>query len=869
MEMQEPEMRRWIYDIEVFKKDWIVVFKEVGSDRYSVFHNDNEILHDFIDARDEDILFGFNNKHYDDYVLKAMYHGADPDTVKDLNDWIIVKGGQGWEHPFLQYKKKVFQTSDLRDDVVDMGLSLKAIEGNLGLNIVESSVDFTIDRKLTEEEIEEVIFYCKKDVDATEKLYQQRIEYINAKEMIGEMYGVDVREALGMTNAKLCARIMNAEPKEFNDERDYRIPDQIDQSKIPEPIMKFFSQIWDESIPDEELWSTSLEFVFKTQAGECPCTYAWGGAHGAKPCYVAEATEDLLIENYDVGSLYPNSALNFGFTSRTTEDPDAYRNLVDTRLSYKHGGNKPKSNALKLPINTYYGAMLNKYNALYDPKMGRSICITNQLAMTVLVVTLAEECESFDLINYNTDGIMYHISKAEQEKAHQIVAEWEKVTGFEMELDPPIKKIIQKDVNNYIELREDGSYKCKGGYVNIVDGGSFKMNSLRIVQQAIVEHFIHGKKVEETVNNATDPQDFQMIAKTGSTYKACVHMVDGEEVEVNKVNRVYASKDESLGTLYKVKYTKGVKRKDKVANLPDHCVVDNENQISLDQIDRSFYIKMAKSRIRDFTVIKKAVVKSIEKMEVIEIMATGTTKKSAETAVDTQKMNIFQKLNAVRAEFAKAPINKSGKNTFAKFNYFELEDIIPVAQPLLEKYGLCYHISFDTEKATGYLVDVDTVKDDISVTKIHFSSPMIELDVRAKGMNSMQALGACQTYQRRYLWMLMLELVENDTLDASSGNPKNEKVEKPVKEEKESAPKKPDTPAPDDSFMNIPEDSPEEIPFEAPTEKTVKAIKKALKELRDNGGDEKYIKDCLFAMKNHNFLEYDAQRLLVEITEKL
>jgi len=45
--------------------------------------------------------------------------------------------------------------------------------------------------------------------------------------------------------------------------------------------------------------------------------------------------------------------------------------------------------------------------------------------------------------------------------------------------------------------------------------------------------------------------------------------------------------------------------------------------------------------------------------------------------------------------------------------------------------------------------------------------------------------------------MLMLELVENDTLDASSGNPKNEKVEKPAKEEKESAPKKPETPAPE------------------------------------------------------------------------
>jgi hypothetical protein len=862
-------VKTFIYDIEVLLKEWLVIFKEVDIDKFYVFHNDSENIHDFIDDIREDIIIGFNNKHYDDYILKGIYHGADPSTVKSINDLIIKTGAQGWEHPFLQRKKKPFMSADLRDDVVDMGLSLKAIEGNLNLSIVESSISFDIDRKLNRAELEELIYYCKKDVSATELLYKKRIEYMNAKKMIGEMYGVDIREAMGMTNAKLCARIMNAEPRQFNDERDYKIPDQIDQGKIPEPIMKFFSQIWDKSIPDEELWKTSFDFVFETQAGSCPCRFAWGGAHGAKPCFIGESDEERDIENQDVASLYPNSILNFGYVSRTMEDPESYRRLVDTRLDYKHKGDKDKSAALKLPINTYYGAMLNKYNPLFDPKMGRSVCISNQLAMTVLVVSLAEECESFDLINFNTDGIMYFISKAEKEKCHRIVDEWSKKTGFEMELDPPIKKIIQKDVNNYIEIREDGHIKCKGGYVNIYEGSTFKMNSLRIVQKAVVEYFRDGTKVEKTVDKATDLNDFQIIAKTGSTYKKCVHVRNGKDEEVNKVNRVYASVDDGLGTLYKIKYVKGQERREKVANLPEHCIVDNDGTITLDRIDKSYYIKMAKSRISDFKNMKTSVRRQIEKMEVIKIMAT-TTKAKATTASkaatpetpkeDIKNMNVFQRLNKARSEFLAAPIKKSGKNKFAGFDYFTLQDIIPVAHPILVNNGLSFNMSFFADHATAVIRNVDDPEE-----LIEYQTPITELDNKAKGMNSQQAIGAVETYARRRLWVMMLELVEtDDVLDATSG--------KPEKKEERKGGKKNDEfleggDEPDDDFMNIPEGSPEYIEMLDP--KTEKAIKKALRQYRDNDGDEDYIKECLLKMKKPYFSEQDGQAMLVEITEKL
>ena len=875
----------YIYDIEVMLKDWIVVFRPVTGEDHIVFHNDYENIRKFINKTKHDIYFGFNNKHYDDYILKAIYHGADPETVKQLNDYIIVKGKQGWEFPFLKFKKKAFTTADLRDDIVDNGLSLKAIEGNLNLPIVESSVDFNINRKLTEKEVEETIYYCKKDVDATLMLYKARAEYVRSKTVVGGMFGIPESEALGLTNAKLSARVLGAKRRDYYDERDYRIPEVIDRNRIPKPILNFFLEIRNELVPDKKLWETSLNVVIETKAGKCPCTYAWGGVHGAKPCYIAEATDEDLILNYDVASLYPNSMINFGYCSRSMEDPDAYKRIVETRIGYKHDGKKDEANALKLVINTTYGAMLNEFNDLNDPKSGRSVCITNQLAMTDLIVGLAENLESFDMINFNTDGVMFHLKKSEETKAQAIIDEWCARVGFELERDD-IEKIIQKDVNNYICIKKGGKIKCKGGYVNIAEESSFKMNTLRIVQLAIVDYFVKGIRPEDTIKNATNIHDFQMIAKTGSSYERCVHMVGGKAVEVNKVNRVYAvdDPDGQFGTLYKVK---SGGRKDKVANLPDHCMVDNENKMSITDIDQGYYVEMAKSRINDFKVVKAKVLKDIEKMEVIQIMprkanttkAEETTTAKApenlpevETKIETkveinEESNIYKRLNRVRCDFLNIPLNKSGNNKFAKFKYFELDDIIPVAQPLLEKYGVCFHITFYADHATAQLVNVDDPED-----IIEFQTPITELDVRAKGMNSNQALGAVQTYARRRLWIAMLELVENDTLDAISGNPDNVEVDED--DEEDEKPKKASKPVEKDDdedepdgFMNIPEDGlGDEV--EWLSEKTEKAIKTALKKYRDAGGDETYIKECLMKMKSNNFFEPHGQKLLVEITEK-
>ena len=137
-------MRVYIYDLEVFSHDWVAVFQQVEdgvSHESLVIHNSNYHLKDFINQKDL-ILGGFNNKHYDDWILQTMLNGAEPFKVKEHNDFII-GGGNGWEFPFIQWQRRYFKSFDLRDDL-PLNVSLKSIEGNMGAPIVESSVRFDI-----------------------------------------------------------------------------------------------------------------------------------------------------------------------------------------------------------------------------------------------------------------------------------------------------------------------------------------------------------------------------------------------------------------------------------------------------------------------------------------------------------------------------------------------------------------------------------------------------------------------------------------------------------------------------------------------------------------------------------------------------
>lgn len=131
-------------------------------------------------------------------------------------------------------------------------------------------------------------------------------------------------------------------------------------------------------------------------------------------------------------------------------------------------------------------------------------------------------------------------------------------------------------------------------------------------------------------------------------------------------------------------------------------------------------------------------------------------------------MNVYQKLQKIKLELLNCKIKKSGENKFAGFKYYELSDFLPHIIELCQRCGACTVFNFGKEEAVLKFIDSEAENAVISI-----SSPLEKLEIR--GSNVIQALGGVQTYIRRYLYMAMFDIVENDTFDALSGKKEEQK----------------------------------------------------------------------------------------------
>jgi hypothetical protein len=610
-------MRIVVVDIEVFRYDWIAIFLDTTTGEWAVFHNDNRGVLDYMSQPDR-IYCGYNNKHYDNHILKAICCGADPALVKSINDFIIAEERPGWEHWFIRRNKFWFDSFDLMDDT-QVGTSLKHIEAHLGWNIEETQVDFNIDHPLTQEEIDSTIFYCKWDVRATAKLLTLRKGYLEAKLNVARTKGIPDTKALYMTNARLTAAFLDAVATERYDEREYHYPDNLERSLIPSEVFRFFDRLHDMSIPSKELFKSEL--IIDVDGAEAKI--AFGGIHHARPNYSEEASGRRIIRNFDVASLYPSLMVYNGFTSRNIPSAATFEEVYHTRLRAKQTGDDHTANTLKLILNTTYGASLATTNPLYDPLMGRSVCITGQLYILELAMRYLQACKTVRIIQLNTDGIMISLDSEELPIIYRVNDEWQQSKHLILEEDK-IKKIVQKDVNNYVMVFESGKVKTKGAYVTygIPKAGAFKINNdFTIVKKAVVDYFVNGTPVTETIENCEDIHEFQIIAKAGGGYKSVFRVPASFDVfkkcwqkenkrqrftwgdyigprsEVQRVNRVYASTNPNMGTLVKVKSDGTV---GKIGGLPESCIIDNKNKLALDAVDKSWYIALAHKYISDY-----------------------------------------------------------------------------------------------------------------------------------------------------------------------------------------------------------------------------------------------------------------------------
>lgn len=232
----------------------------------------------------------------------------------------------------------------------------------------------------------------------------------------------------------------------------------------------------------------------------------------------------------------------------------------------------------------------------------------------------------------------------------------------------------------------------------------------------------------------------------------------------------------------------------------------------------------------------------------------ATTKKAAEeAAVDYSTMNAFQKLQLARVRFLSAGVEKSGKHMKLEYKYFELQDIVPAAEKIFLEVGLLMVPSMGGDTATATVYNTNDPNDFIVFSAPY--TPIAPIMSNSGNMvtNEMQATGSSITYIRRYLWQLVLDIIECDSIDSGENDLRTPDLAADIP--KATVKKPPVTPAQREAIkqeMTAP-------PAEAASEQDVTNLKTLLKKLLDVDAEQESFVQTV-AMKTEGFSKITTDR---------
>lgn len=594
------ERRNLLFDFEVFPHWWCM------SHRYDDSPSEDLIITSDMDDAVKRIKFlisssrliGFNIKAYDLYIMNAIVNGLTPERIYQISEDLISNVSTPWTKTWSHYS---WNWIDLFSDW-KFG-SLKMFEANQGLPIVESSVPFGKEN-LTDEDKADIIKYCHADTWASYLLWEKRRDYFGIHEFVSSEFGVALNKAYQKTMASLTAAAVQA-----------RKPTNI----LPEDKSK---DIYVLDYIDRILHTTPFDYLLINERSERVYEYEGdrfilgvGGVHSDydKPIIV-ESNDERTVWSIDFTQYYPNMLVKFKLMPRSVPEVgvaiftrmiQAVKDLKVEISRLKHSGDhvaaaqlNSKRDKYKVLINALSGAMRNKWSNFYDPSRIITMCAVGQFLLIAIVLDIKKSFPGTEILQTNTDGAYLLVPNEYdlQAKMDEIM----NLIHFDIEVDA-CKKIIQRDVNNYVCVFKDGSVKTKGAWI-YKKRDLFKPAKYAVCSIAVLNYLLYGTPIEETIRNDRDIMDFVCCAKTGGTFQETIYRVDDADTPTTSTNRFIASKGVK-GVLYKVKD----KSYHKVADCPSNCLLLNESIDEYDfdtlNVDYDFYIKYAHDLLPNFYIL--------------------------------------------------------------------------------------------------------------------------------------------------------------------------------------------------------------------------------------------------------------------------
>lgn len=548
----------------------------------------------------------FNGNYYDVPICTLALTGADCGSLFRATEQIITQDMRPWD--FYRAYALVEPEVDHVDliEVAPGMVSLKIYMGRMHCKRMQD-LPYEPGTMLTPEQRLDVKKYCRNDLFGTVELAAKLKGQVDLRRSMSQMYGVDLRSK---SDAQIAEAVLKADTQKITGREVKRVP--INYRSFfyqPPAYIRFITKDMRDKL---EIIKTSEMVVKDTGHVEMPKAIenmkieiagksykvGIGGLHSQESEVSHYAADDEEICDVDVTSYYPNLMLNMEMVPPAIGEhfPTVFRNILTERVAAKRSKDKVKDLALKIVLNGTFGKTSNKYSILYNPEMMVRVTLTGQLSLLMLIELF--EYKGIHVLSANTDGIVVKYKKDQKPLFEKCVAVWEKASNLNMEFTQ-YRSIHNRDVNNYIAIKPDGSVKTKGVYALPQYGASPLMKSPQneICVEAVVEHLVNGTPIESSIRNCTDIRKFLTLRTVqGGAFK--------EGYALGKAIRWYYARNVDGTIVYKtngntVPRTEGAKP---CMDLPDMLP---------DDIDYGWYEREANEILMALGVIPRPVVEKI------------------------------------------------------------------------------------------------------------------------------------------------------------------------------------------------------------------------------------------------------------------
>jgi hypothetical protein len=523
--IEELQDRTLITDVETFENYFLVSFKCVDTGKIFYLEESpdsdlNKYLLSSIMMRNRTV--GFNSIGYDIPMIWAAYFNPNTTFLKTISDALILEGV--WPKELAKNHGFVIHQTRHVDliEVCPLKGSLKTYGARLHAKHLQD-LPFDPHQLLTAQEAATVREYNFNDLDLTLLVWNNLKEQIDLRTKLSEEYKTDL---MSKSDAQIAEAVIGSEIKKITSK--YPSKPTIDDSTIysykPPSYLRFQTPLLEYVFNVVCNAKYTLEYGVVKVPNEVKelnihinkSTYRLGngGLHSSEKneCYVAD--DSFILVDNDVASYYPMIILNNNLCPQHLGQNflDVYRSLVERRLAAKKAKQNAIADSLKIVINGSFGKLGSPYSILYSPDLLIQVTVTGQLSLLMLIESL--ELVGIPIISANTDGIVAKCPVELYDKMREVIQDWENVTNFQTE-ETRYKAVYSRDVNAYLALKDDGSFKGKNAYFDPWSGGSkeaifrFHKNPQTTICIEAAKQYIKTKKpVAETIREATDITTF-------------------------------------------------------------------------------------------------------------------------------------------------------------------------------------------------------------------------------------------------------------------------------------------------------------------------------------------------------------------------